>query len=247
MDYRETRPPPSLDGLVAAIWTLDVRGAPDDWLAHEAVPDGCIELIRRHSGRSVWRTEQPALFVTGLALRPAELRFSGNAHFTGIRLWPWAWHALGGDRCVGFADRWTALAEDHPIAALLPEGGDPLPRLTAAFAGLRPPAIAAIRHLDSVAALAAASGLPPRQIQRLFARETGMPPRSYLRLLRFRDAVAEVQTPHARLADTAAATGYADQPHLTREFRALGGITPATARQKARGPFVPGREEASDG
>lgn len=247
MDYRENRPPPSLDGLVAAIWTLDVRGAPDDWLAHEAVPDGCIELIRRHSGRSVWRTEQPALFVTGLALRPAELRFSGNAHFTGIRLWPWAWHALGGDRCAGFADRWTALAEDHPIAALLSEGDDPLPRLTAAFSGMRPPAIAAIRHIESVAALAAATGLPARQLQRLFARETGMPPRSYLRLLRFREAVAGVQLPDARLAETAAAAGYADQAHLSREFRALGGITPSSARRSVRGPFVLRNRKGMDG
>ncbi len=247
MDYRETPPPPSLDGLVAAIWTLDVGGAPNDWVAHEAVPDGCIELIRRHSGRSVWRSDQPPMFVTGLALRPAELRFSGDARFTGIRLWPWAWHALGGARCAGFADGWRAVAEDSALAAMLTDTGAHLPTLTAAFAGLARCPIDRIRHVDSIATLARETGIQPRRIQRLFARETGMPPRSYLRLLRFRDAVAEVQTPDARLADTAAATGYADQAHLTREFRALAGITPATARQNARGPFVPGRDEPPDG
>lgn len=248
MDYRETPPPPSLDGFVAAIWTLDVGGKPDEWVGHEAVPDGCIELIRRHAGQSVWRTPQPALFVTGLALRPAALRFSGDARFTGIRLWPWGWHALGGARCADFADDWRAVAEDSPLAALLTGDGAQLPGLIAAFAGHPHSPIDAIRHVDSVGALARASGLSPRQLQRIFARETGMPPRSYLRLLRFREAVAGVQGDASALADTAAASGYADQAHMTREFRALGGLSPGTARSRATGPFVPPRgEPTADG
>jgi hypothetical protein len=44
-------------------------------------------------------------------------------------------------------------------------------------------------------------------------------------------------------ADTAAASGYADQAHMTREFRALGGLSPGTARRRAAGPFVPSRDE----
>lgn len=243
MDYRETPPPPSLDGFVAAIWTLDVGGKPDEWVRHEAVPDGCIELIRRHAGRSIWRREQPPLFVTGLALRPATLRFSGDARFTGIRLWPWGWHALDGDRCANFADDWHAVAEDSPLAALLTNDVAQLPRLIAAFAGHMQSPIDAIRHVDSVGALARTSGLPPRQLQRIFARETGMPPRSYLRLLRFRDAVVGVQGDASALADTAAASGYADQAHMTREFRALGGLSPSTARRRAAGPFVPAPDE----
>ncbi|OYX48591.1 MAG: hypothetical protein B7Y97_10725 [Sphingomonas sp. 32-66-10] len=243
MDYRETPPPPGLDGFVAAIWTLDVGGAPGDWVPHEAVPDGCIELIRRHAGRSVWRTEQPPLFVTGLALRPAALRFSGDARFTAIRLWPWGWHALGGSRCADFADDWQGIAEDSPFAALLPGDGAHPARLTAAFAGQPPHPIDLIRQVEGVGALARRSGLSPRQIQRIFAREIGMPPRSYLRLLRFREAVAGVQGEAARLADMAAASGYADQAHMTREFRALGGLSPGTTRRRAAGPFVAARDE----
>lgn len=243
MDYRETPLPPGLDGFVAAIWTLDVGGEAGDWAAHEAVPDGCIELIRRHAGRSIWRTEQPPLFVTGLALRPAALRFSGDARFTGIRLWPWGWHALGGDRCTDFADDWRAVAQDSPLAALLTDAGADFARLTAAFAERPQHPIAAICHVDSIGALARHSRLSARQIQRIFARETGMPPRSYLRLLRFRDAVAGVQSDTSRLADTAAASGYADQAHMTREFRALGGLSPATARRRAAGPFIPPHDE----
>lgn len=236
MNYAETPPPPELDGLVEAVWTLDV--AADGWVDHQAVPDGCIELIRRHAGNSVWRTEQPPLFVTGLALQPAVLRFSGDARFTGIRLWPWAWHMLGGGACHAFADGWRAIPDSGPLAALLPGESDPMPRLAEGFRGQHPPPIATIRHAASVDELARRTRLSPRQLQRICARQTGMAPRSYLRLLRFRTAVSGIQAPDAALADTAAASGYADQAHMTREFRSLGGLPPGQARSRARGPFV---------
>lgn len=236
MHYAETPPPPELDGLVEAVWTLDV--ATNGWVDHQAVPDGCIELIRRHRGRSVWRREQPELFVTGLALRPAMLRFSGDARFIGIRLWPWAWHALDGEPCRDFADDWRPVREDSPLARLLPADGDPIPRLAAAFRGITPPSLAAIRNAASVAELARLASLSERQLQRICAREAGMPPRSYLRLLRFRTAVTGVQRPGALLADTAAASGYADQAHMTREFQSLSGLPPARARKRAKGPFI---------
>lgn len=236
MHYIETPPPTELDGLVEAVWTLDV--AAGNWVEHQAVPDGCIELIRRHSGRSIWRSEQPELFAAGLALRPASLRFSGDARFTGIRLWPWGWHALGGLRCEDFADDWRPIAEDSPLTALLPDDGNPMPRLTAALQGVHPPPLAAIRHVANAGELARTSRLSMRQLQRICARETGMPPRSYLRLLRFRTAVTGVQAAGALLADTAAASGYADQAHMTREFQSLGGLPPGRARSRATGPFV---------
>lgn len=236
MRYTETPPPTELDSLIEAVWTLDV--AAGDWVEHQAVPDGCIELIRRHSGRSIWRSEQPELFATGLALRPASLRFSGNARFTGIRLWPWGWHALGGSRCQGFADGWQPVAEDLPLAALLPDDSDPMPRLAEALQGVHPPPLAAIRHVANAGELAHTSRLSTRQLQRICARETGMSPRSYLRLLRFRSAVTGIQASHAGLADTAAASGYADQAHITREFQSLGGLPPGRARDRAKGPFV---------
>ena len=236
MRYDELPLPPALTGLIAAVWTVSVDGE-SDWVSHEAVPDGCIELIRRHTGQSVWREKQPTLFATGLALTPARLSFSPDASFTGIKLWPWAWHALGGAPCPGFADRWIEIPEASPLAALLPPDGDPLEHLLAA--NLQPnPLSAAILASDSVADIAARAGLPHRQLQRIFARDLGMPPRAYLRLLRFRGAMIEVQESAASLADAAAGQGYADQAHMAREFRSFAGIPPREARIRARGPFL---------
>lgn len=234
MRYAEHPLPPALHGLVAAIWTVSVEGE-RDWVEHEAVPDGCIELIRRHSGRSVWREEQPALFATGLALSPAKLSFSPDASFTGIKLWPWAWHALGGEPCRNFADGWIEIPEPSPLATLFE--GDPVANLLAA--NLHPnPLGAAIFASASVAEISAATRLPPRQLQRIFARDLGMPPRAYLRLLRFRGAMIELQESAAPLADAAAGQGYADQAHMARDFRSLAGVPPREARARARGPFL---------
>ena len=239
MRYAELPLPPALDGLVAAVWTAEVPADAGEWVGQEAVPDGCIELIRRHSGRSIWRREQPALFATGLATVPAQLRLGAGARFTGVKLWPWAWHALGGAPCPAFADDWIAI-DDAGLAALTGDDPAAVPdALVRAFAGIaRPPLGSAVLAATTVAGIARASGLPHRTLQRRFAAEFGMPPRSYLRLLRFRDALAHVQASGESLADTAAAQGYADQAHMAREFKSLAGLAPSAARIRAKGPFV---------
>lgn len=235
MDYAELPLPPALDGLVASVWTL--AASQPGWVEHEATPDGCIELIRRPAGRSAWRRGQPEFFATGLSPHPIRFGFSGDARFIAIKLWPWAWHALGGAPCPGFADDWIALAPGSPLAALLE--GDPVANLVQALAGMAPPPLAqAILASDSVGGIAARTGLPHRQLQRIFARELGMAPRTYLRLLRFRVALRDVQQAKDSLADTAAARGYADQAHMARDFRDLAGTSPSGARIRARGPFL---------
>lgn len=238
MDYAEHPVPPALAGLVAAIWTASVPADGPTWIAQEAVPDGCVELIRRHAGRSRWRRDQPAVFATGLATVTAKLEFGAGAGFTAIKLWPWAWHALGGQRCASFADDWIPIADPRLVGLL---DGDPrriAARLETAFAGIEAPAFArALLVAQSVADVTHATGLAPRALQRLCAGELGMPPRCYLRLLRFRDALADIHTADS-LADTAAAQGYADQAHMAREFRSLAGLPPSAARSRAKGPFV---------
>lgn len=235
MDYAELPLPPALDGLVAAVWTL--AGDQPGWVEHEATPDGCVELIRRSAGRSEWRRDQPEIFATGLSTHPIRFGFSGDARFTAIKLWPWAWHALGGAPSPSFADDWIAVDPASPLAALL--HGDPVANLACALDGVAPPPLArAILAETSVAGIAARTGLPPRRLQRIFARELGMAPRAYLRLLRFRAAMQDVQQSADSLADTAAARGYADQAHMARDFRALAGIPPSDARTRARGPFL---------
>lgn len=73
--------------------------------------------------------------------------------------------------------------------------------------------------------LARASGLSRFQVLRGFAQMTGLSPHAYLmqrRLDRARRLIREGVT----LADAAAASGFADQSHMTRAFGGKYGITP---------------------
>jgi AraC-like DNA-binding protein len=80
-----------------------------------------------------------------------------------------------------------------------------------------------------------------RQLRRRCHAVVGYGPKTLQRVLRFRRFVARLDAgpPNGQdihdLAALAALAGYADQAHLTRECRALAGLTPgALARQ--RGP-----------
>lgn len=77
-------------------------------------------------------------------------------------------------------------------------------------------------HLEDIAI---AAGLPAFQLFRAFERATGMTPHAYQRQARVRTAKTLIRLNHS-LADVSAATGFADQAHLTRWFRRMMGLTP---------------------
>jgi AraC-like DNA-binding protein len=67
-----------------------------------------------------------------------------------------------------------------------------------------------------------------------FREQIGVPPKTAARILRFDRAARLVRDPRRdSLARIASAAGYHDQAHMTREFRALAGITPAAYRAAA--------------
>lgn len=77
----------------------------------------------------------------------------------------------------------------------------------------------------AVSQLAADVGWSRGQLARRFRCEFGLGPKQLARLVRFA-AARELVARHSRLADVAAQCGYADQAHLTREWRELAGLTP---------------------
>jgi AraC-like DNA-binding protein len=97
--------------------------------------------------------------------------------------------------------------------------------LEAAVAGDGPPAETA------VAALATTSGHSRFTVYRSFRAAYGLSPSDYLRQCRLRSARAMLAAGRPA-AEVAAATGFADQSHLTRWFGRYFGVTPA-AYQRA--------------
>ncbi|UCI06609.1 AraC family transcriptional regulator [Mesorhizobium sp. B1-1-8] len=76
-----------------------------------------------------------------------------------------------------------------------------------------------------LARLAAAAGVSRFQVIRDFNRAAGMTPGQYLRDRRIRAASTLIRSAMP-LAEIAAATGFADQSHLTRVFKAIKGLSP---------------------
>ena len=82
-----------------------------------------------------------------------------------------------------------------------------------------------------VAAVAARIGWSTRHLEQRFRAETGLAPKEAARVVRFDRArrelaVRAVEGRALDLAGLARATGFADQAHLTREWRAMSGLPP---------------------
>lgn len=95
-----------------------------------------------------------------------------------------------------------------------------------------------------VEAVAARIGWSRRHLSGRFRTEFGHPPKVVARLMRFEHSRALLALPNARAADVAAACGFADQAHLTRQWRAIAGCTPTAWRAAEVFPNV--QDIASD-
>ena len=81
--------------------------------------------------------------------------------------------------------------------------------------------------LAPVGMLADQVGWSRRHLAQRFTTTFGLTPKVMSRVLRFERAKGLVQAPtRPSLASVAAACGYADQAHLTREWKALAGSAP---------------------
>jgi AraC-like DNA-binding protein len=81
---------------------------------------------------------------------------------------------------------------------------------------------------QEVTAVAERVGLSTRQLRRVLLTEVGLGPKTYQRIGRLQRFLALARAGTiGGLAELAAHAGYADQPHLTREARALSGLTPS--------------------
>ena len=87
--------------------------------------------------------------------------------------------------------------------------------------------LAAEHGSQDVRTLAQRAGISPRQLQRRFVDHVGVAPKLYARLCRIASVIrARNTSPFRTMTDLAYDFGYADQAHLTREFRVLAGRNP---------------------
>ena len=76
----------------------------------------------------------------------------------------------------------------------------------------------------------------PHRLRRLFREQAGVAPKQFARIERFRRLVRRLPG-RASWAALALETGYVDQAHMIREFRAFSGTSPG--RYRAVAPDMP--------
>jgi AraC-like DNA-binding protein len=192
------------------------------------MPDGCMDLL--------WDGRR--LFVAGPDTAARWHQSPAGTEFVGLRFSGGTGPAVLGIPADELADQTPGLDElwGSARARELTErvGADPSAALEAWAAeraavcdadplGRRVSTMAAAG--TSVAAMARLVGLSARQLHRRCLPLFGYGPRHLTRVLRMGHALEQARA-GLPLADVAADCGYADQAHLSREMRALTGMTP---------------------
>lgn len=179
-------------------------------------------------------------FLVGMWDKPALTEHDGEAHGVQIDLPPAVAYALVGGRMDELTNRVVDVSELEVlnVERLLETGGaaaaDEL-----ANAMQRGPSVS--REVDwaytqlkrhpstRIAHLADEIGWSRGHLVDRFRREVGLTPKRFARVVRFRSAFDRLATA-ASLATVAAECGYADQSHLTHEFREMAGETPTSCQ-----------------
>ncbi|OCB59574.1 AraC family transcriptional regulator [Mycobacterium vulneris] len=225
MGYREHRPPPRLAELVECRW---IRTGPAE--PGRILPDGCMDLIQM-DGRIVVAGPDTTAFIAA----------GSRDAVQGLRFRPGMLPRLLGVPASGLCDARVDLRDLRRV-----DHGRSLDELAETLASERPrsetapwplPALRDVtRRLaagESVAATARHAGWSNRTMQRQCAAVYGYGPATLRRILRFRRAVGLLGAGLSAGA-VAAEAGYADQPHLHREVRALAGVGLGQLRQLSR-------------
>lgn len=257
MRYQERAPSADLAPCVQCLWELEGCGAA---LAEPIFPDGRVELVvhladrpRQHGDTDL----QPRAMVVGQMLAATRLDPVVRMHAFGVRFTPGgarSWlgvplHELtgrieeAGAVCGAAALRLCAAIEYASTSSERVAAAESAIRIT-----LRRPTVTADAIGRAVAVIergagtlsidlvARAAGLGARQLERRFLDEVGVTPKALARIVRFQRALRGLRagTPAAAVA---AACGFADQPHLAREFRRFAGL-PARAVDLAHVAFL---------
>ncbi|MFI6944077.1 helix-turn-helix domain-containing protein [Streptomyces sp. NPDC050418] len=207
----------------AVVWTASRTGGQ---APYPVLPDGCMDLL--------W--SEGRLIVAGPDRR-AYLPESG-ADVSGIRFAPGTAPALLGVPAHELLDQRVELSELWPagrvrrLAGRIGAAGDARTGLEELALTLdTAPPDPALRHTAkllaegaTVAEAAAVTGLGARTLHRRSLVAFGYGPKTLARILRLQRALGLARA-GVPVAAAAAATGYADQAHLSRDVRDLTGMT----------------------
>lgn len=237
---------------VEAFWEMTATGG-----AHRVLPDGCMDLLfdlDAGQARIVGTMSSAHVVQLEAGTRYFGVRFRPGAgpHFVGLSASevrddevPLCDVMRGGaaleDRVLGAASHYERRAacvqylQQTRVAAL------PLDRRVAA-------AVQQFQRADGCVAVARVAqhvGVSERQLERLFGLHVGLRPKLFARVVRLQGALRLSHESSAQ-AWISAAAGYADEPHLLREFRELAGCSLSQLRRERDVGIVQDQPQAWD-
>ncbi len=260
LGYRQISPTPALRPFVQCYWLLEGKQPVTAGRQELLHPDGGTGINFNLGGRMTvdgWLPVNGVRF-DGVNRRSYTLELAGRPEAFGVRFLPGGAHRLFGipmdELALRNLDATTVLPEfggnwlerlmetetlvdrlrlvEHALLRRLSAAVAPSPLIQQGLAE-----IAATRGQSRIQSLADRIGVSGRQLERAFARHVGLSPKTYARLIRVRHARAAIkQRNGAALVDIALDTGFFDQAHFVRDFKAVVGMAPAAYGRRRTTP-----------
>ncbi|MEM8736508.1 MAG: helix-turn-helix transcriptional regulator, partial [Planctomycetota bacterium] len=255
MMFHAIEPKHPLDGLVETIFHLKDY-CPEHGI-ERIVPDGSATIVIELDGQQRWiadtKTHEPVTYFQGQWLSgPHRDHFCisalQNTELLAIRFFPGGLFPLlncsidiFSDQVIDASELLDGAIRDLRSDLLQVESSEEKVRLAEKFLlqhcdrdSVQPDRIvAAVRKLQAeptranLSELVEASGYSRKQFIHLFRKHVGMRPKDFQRVMRFTDALRQIQSAEAvNWAAVSLDCGYSDQPHLIRDFRTFSGFTP---------------------
>lgn len=205
--------PPSVHAAVLQPWRYMARETGSQFV----LPDGCRDLIIRSKQGGPWYPE-----ISNLDEQAYQVAMQRGDWLTGYRFQP-----------AAVFDRQVLL---HAVSRLAYPDADAVLAIIDDLVKVdmrTDEVLLALSQTASVAAATRAVGVSERTVERLIARQTGKSPSFWQALVRMRrcaKVLSIADSRHIGLVEIAALCGYADQAHMSREFRRWLGTTPAVFR-----------------
>ena len=236
--YRELAPPGHFRGHVVCFWR---HGASEQPTTARVLPDGCVDVV--------WVDERLP-HIAGPMTEAALYQIAAGTEILAVRLRPGVAHRLLGVSAKELlnldvplhdlwpreqAARWAAVTEqrddDAKLTALATAIASRLHAIESADDFVwRATVWLAAHPFAGLEEMGRLSSLGERQIRRRFEEAIGYGPKKLQRILRLQRLLWLTEGANGtglNLSRLAFAAGYADQPHMTREVRALTGLSPA--------------------
>jgi len=239
MIYQELAAPGDLDSMVVCFWRFHLEAGDPSPIEHTVPPDGTVSIA--------WISGTSFTAIVGPRLEALRVEVFAGSFYFGIRLRPGVAGPLLGVSVPSLRGLRVPFPQVSPqrakelTDALRPLIGGPLPEFEVVSEAMAE----AVRKwrsqtgaecdllvqtlvnrmiqnpLAEIRELVDGLDVGYRQILRRFEKETGLKPKEFMRLRRVRDACLRALDSGEAVdwAGISAASGFADQPHLSRELR----------------------------